>query len=129
MTGLGGTDQRDHRAIEPQKGNMTLLVTNEEAAQLIEAIPNRTCVDASRNHWIVSDEGNARAQSVLWLFCWAKTGMGRKNAERAARETFDLLFPIKFAEFDARIAHQYARDNRYSEYDLEAELATRLYRG
>ena|ERR1022692_3304464 len=108
---------------------MRLLVSNEEAEQLIGTIPHRTCVDASRNHWIVSDQGDARAQSVLWLFCWAKTGMGNRKAERAARDVFDRLFAMKFSAFDDRIDHQYARDHRYSEFDLEAELATQCAAG
>lgn len=36
------------------------------------------------------------------------------------------MFPVKFSEFDSRVDHQYARDNRYSEFDLKAELASRV---
>lgn len=106
---------------------MQLLVSNAEAKRLVESIPHNTCVDASALHWSVSDQGNANAQSVLWLFCWAKTGMGSRRAADAAKAVFDQLFPVKFGEFDARVDHEYARDNRYSEFDLEAELALRLY--
>ena len=107
---------------------MRLLVDNTEAERLIASIPHRTCVDASANNWIVSDQGNAKAQSVLWLFCWGKTGMGSREAARVAREVFDHIFAVKFAQFDALVDHEYARANRYSEFDLEGELATRLYR-
>jgi hypothetical protein len=93
---------------------MQLLVSNAEAKRLVESIPHNTCVDASAIHWTVSDQGNASAQSVLWLFCWAKTGMGSRRAADAARVVFEQLFPVKFTEFDARVDHQYARDNRYS---------------
>jgi hypothetical protein len=107
---------------------MKLLVTNAEALRLIQSIPHASCIEGSKNNWVVSDQGNATAQSALWLFCWAKTGMGSRKAAQAAKEVFDQIFPVKFVEFDARVDHQYARDNRYSDFDLEAELAERLYR-
>jgi len=47
------------------------------------------------------------------------------QAERAAREVFDQLFQINFAEFVARVEHQYARDNRFPNTIFEGELATR----
>jgi hypothetical protein len=106
---------------------MQLLVSNAEALRLIESIPHAACVEGSVNNWNVSDQGNATAQSVLWLFCWGKTGMGSRTAARRAREVFDQLFPVKFDVFDARVDHQYARDNRYSDFNLEAELTLRLF--
>lgn len=106
---------------------MRLLVDNAEAERLVASIPHRTCVDASENNWIVSDQGNAKAQSVLWLFCWGKTGMGSREAARVSREVFDQIFPIKFTQFDALVDHEWARANRYSDFDLEAELTTRLH--
>src|SRR4051812_33557991 len=106
---------------------MRLIVDNAEAERLIASIPHSNCVGASQNNLGVSDLGNARAQSVLWLFCWAKTGMGSRKAARAAQDVFDRILPMSFTQFDALVDHQFARDNRYSEFELEAELAIRLH--
>jgi hypothetical protein len=105
-----------------------LLATNAEALRLIQSIPYASCIKRGKHNWVVSDQGNATAQSALWLCCWAETRMGNREAARAAKEVFDQIFPVKFVEFDAQVDHDYARDHRYSDFDLEAELAEQLYR-
>ncbi len=65
---------------------MQLRVSNAEALRLIGSIPNTACVEASANNWNVSDQGNASAETFLWLFCWGKTGMGSRKATQAARD-------------------------------------------
>jgi hypothetical protein len=72
---------------------MRLLVDNADAERLVASIPHRTCVDASENNWIVSDQGNAKAQSVLWLFCWGKTGMGSREACGLPGKCSTAFFP------------------------------------
>jgi len=49
----------------------------------------------------VSPDGRVRAQSVLWLFCWAKTGMNSEEARQVSAQIFDEILPITFAKFDA----------------------------
>ena len=105
---------------------MRLQVPPQEAIQLLETIPHKTCRTAIQTRWHVGSNGHVAAQSALWLFCWAKTGMGSPEAESESRRIFNLHFPIAFENFDAQVPHEYARRNRYSPHDIEAEFAGML---
>lgn len=105
---------------------MNLLLPNETALRLLQSIPHSTCSKAILARWRVTPEGAVKAQSVLWLFCWAKTGMNSFEAARASREIFDRLLPVKFDEFDSRVPHSYARLKRYAPGDIETELRAML---
>jgi hypothetical protein len=61
----------------------------------------------------VLEDGRVPEESVNWLFCWAKTGMGSKAAAQDARRVFDTILPMSFAEYDRRVDHEYARAHRY----------------
>jgi hypothetical protein len=104
---------------------MRLNLQNNEALQLLELIPHKTCRRAIPTHWVVIG-GHAKAQSVLWLFCWAKTGMNSPEAAAVSRDIFNRLFPVSFADFDARVPHDYARIHRYPAGNIERELAEKL---
>ena len=105
---------------------MKLLVSNERAVDLLQTIPHSTCRSGMFRHWRVSPAGDVRAQSALWLFCWAKTGMNSQEAAGAAREIFNRLLPVSFAQFDARVSHSHARQKRYATGNIDAELANML---
>lgn len=107
---------------------MRLNVPNYEALQLLESVPHKTCRRAIQTHWRTTQAGDVAAQSVLWLFCWAKTGMNSPEAAAVSRELFDRLFPVSFSDFDSRVPHNYARTNRYPVGDIEGELAEMLAR-
>src|SRR5262245_42971633 len=64
---------------------MRLSVPAEEARRLIDQIPHSTCTDAAPQRWHAHDDGTVEDESVNWLYCWAKTGMGSPNAAEAAR--------------------------------------------
>ena len=66
------------------------------------------------------------AQSICWLFCWGKTGMGSQPAADEAQRVFDAIFDRSFDWFDARVAHEWARSVRYTKKDIESELQHRL---
>jgi hypothetical protein len=106
---------------------MRLNLSNIEAVQLLESIPHKTCRRAIPTHWLTIG-CHSTAQSVLWLFCWAKTGMNSPEAANVSRDIFNRLLPISFADFDARVSHEYARINRYTAGDIERELAEMLVR-
>jgi hypothetical protein len=108
--------------------DMRLKVTTQHARTLIDQIPHSTCVRAAAQRWHVADDGTVRAQSVLWLFCWAKTGMGSPVAAEEARRVFDLILPVTFDQVNARVDHEYARRGRYSRACIEAELDALLNR-
>lgn len=101
---------------------MRLKVSNQQASELLETIPHQRCLNAIPAQWRVTPDGKASAQSVLWLFCWAKTGMNSPGAAQAAKEVFNQIFPIRFEEAEARIPHEYAREKRYASGDIESDI-------
>jgi hypothetical protein len=105
---------------------MKLKTSAEHAHALISAIPHKSCIKAIPEHWVVAADGSVRPQAVLWLFCWAKTGMNSEDARIAALQIFDEIFPISFAALDGVIEHEYARENRYTARDIEMEFAAKL---
>lgn len=105
---------------------MKLNVSAEEAKSRISSIPHKACIKAAHDHWLVSPDGSIRAQAVLWLFCWAKTGMNSEAARAKAAQVFDEIVPISFAAMDCKIPHEYARKNRYSSDDIEQDFESRI---
>jgi hypothetical protein len=101
---------------------MHLKKSTDEARKLVLSIPHKTCERAIAENWKVGSDERVRAQSVLWLFCWAKTGMNSEHARRVAVRVFDEIMPISFAEFDAAVDHAYARESRYASHNIEHEL-------
>ena len=111
---------------------MRINTSVDYAKARVMSIPHRACSKAVADHWEVSLDGIAQAQSVLWLYCWAKTGMNSESARRIAAQVFDEILPISFAQFDAVVDHAYARQRRYSSGDIEKELGeilARIHRG
>lgn len=105
---------------------MYLNVTVEEARKKLLSIPHSTCTKAIDEHWKVDGNGKVRAQSVLWLFCWAKTGMNSEQARQASVRVFDNILPRSFADLDAVLDHEYAREARYSLRNIEDEFELRI---
>jgi len=106
---------------------MKLKTSPEEARRLILSIPHKTCARAVEDHWSVdATNGEVRPQSALWLFCWAKTGMNSEDARIVAAEVFDQVMPLSFAQFDAVVNHEYARECRYTPRNIERELEEKL---
>jgi hypothetical protein len=105
-----------------QATRMKLMVPAEDAQRLIDQIPHATCSRAAPQRWRVADDGTVPAQSVLWLFCWGKTGMGSPSAALEARRVFDVIFPLKFDLFDTLVDHEYARKCRYAARDRDARF-------
>lgn len=101
---------------------MHLIVPADEAIKQLLSIPHSTCTKAIDHHWRVDRDGNVRAQSVLWLFCWAKTGMNSEPAREASVSVFNNILPRSFADLDAVLDHEYARKARYSSQNIEEEL-------
>ena len=106
---------------------MKLKTSTEEAKRLILSIPHRMCARAVEDHWSVNAiNGEVRAQSALWLFCWAKTGMNSEDARIVAAQVFDQVMPLSFARFDTVVDHEYARECRYTPRNIERELEAKL---
>lgn len=108
---------------------MKLKVTIQEAARELRRLEHESFQDAIKEHWHVYPDGQVKAQSVLWLFCWAKTGMNSEEAAEAAEEIFDKIMEKPFRYCEPRIPHDdFARKYRYSTDDqfVENNLAVKL---
>lgn len=99
-----------------------LQKSQEESTRLILSIPHKSCAKAMQRNWKVRADNEVRAQSVLWLFCWAKTGMGSEQARQAAILVFDQILPLKFRDVDRAVNHEHARKARYVAGDTELQL-------
>jgi hypothetical protein len=111
---------------------MKVSTSFSTARKLLGEIPHITCQRAVKKHWRRDSNDGALVQSVLWLFCWAKNGMGSGAAESKAREIFDHLRPEgrSFTDFDRRVGYSYAVRNRYSsDAHVEDEVKRRLAKG
>lgn len=104
---------------------MHLIVPAEEAKKQLLSIPHKTCTKAIDDHWKVDRDGEVRAQSLAWLFCWAKTGMNCEPARQASVRVFNNILSPGFADLDARLDHEYARQARYSSQNIEDEFDLR----
>jgi hypothetical protein len=107
---------------------MHIKTSVDRAGQLVLTIPHKSCAKAIVEHWRVAPDGTIRAQSVYWLYCWAKTGMNSEEARHQATQVFDEILPVSFADFDAVVDHACARDLRYASRDVEDELETVMSR-
>jgi hypothetical protein len=108
---------------------MKIRVSPDEVMRQFAKLEHEEFQEAIPTHWTVYKDGHVKAQSVLWLFCWAKTGMNSLEAAETAEEIFDAIMDKPFNYCDARIPHDdFARKYRYSEDDqyVENNLAVRL---
>ena len=98
-----------------------LKVKPDQAQKILRMVDNRKYLDALESHWQVFEDGHPRAQSICWLFCWAKTGINSKRVAQEATDVFNRLFDKSFEWFDRRVPHNWARDARYKQ-NIESEL-------
>ena len=99
-----------------------LKVEKSELEKLFGEISHDTFQKALTEHWIVNEQ-YVTAQSVCWLFCWAKTGMNSQNAMKQSRQVFDRIFQsVTFSDFDQKVPHEWARVARYRTENIEKEL-------
>jgi hypothetical protein len=103
-----------------------LIVPIDDARKQLLSIRHKTCTKGIKKHWKVDQNGTVRAQSVLWLFCWAKTGQRSERARQASVRVFDKILSRSFADLDAILDHEYAREGRYSPRNIEDEFEQRI---
>jgi hypothetical protein len=110
---------------------MRLTVGVDQACKLVEQIPHDMCRSAAERHWNVADDRTVPEESVNWLFCWGKTGMGSRSAAEKAKRVFDASLPISFSCYDHLVDHEYARTHRYIAEDrsVSHRLNTNSVRG
>jgi hypothetical protein len=103
-----------------------MQVTPDEALTLIRTIPHKSCQSGLQKNWIEGGKAGVTAQSICWLYCWAKTGMNSSDAAIRARRAFNQIFDKSYEWFDARVDHDWARKARYQDVYVEDELDRRL---
>ena len=101
-----------------QEENMIWMkVSAGEAKQAISQIEHKTCQRGLERYWIpyqdATGKDQATAQSICWLFCWAKTGMGSRKALTQARHAFDYIFDQPHDWLKARLPQEDAERLRY----------------
>jgi hypothetical protein len=96
------------------------------ARSFLMSVPNSSYRKGLSKYWRVDDSGHVRAQSVCWLFCWAKTGNGDLDAKAGAREIFDAILDTPFEVFDRQVSLEWAEGARYKDGDMEKELESLL---
>ena len=69
-----------------------LIISPADALGYVHSIPHKQYQDAIPAYWKVDTNGIVKAQSVLWLFCWAKTGMSSETTATTARRVMNRLF-------------------------------------
>ena len=101
---------------------INVRVTTKKARELIGEIPHGSCQSGSQKHWVEGGTAGVTAQSICWLYCWAKTGMNSANAAQQSRQAFNQIFDRPYEWFDARVPHEWARLARYRTVDIESDL-------
>jgi len=115
------SERRKHLG-EYRQGLIKIRVAPDDAQKILRTVDHGKYLEALENHWKVFEDGHPRAQSICWLFCWAKTGNNSKRAAQKATDIFNRLFDKPFAWFDRRVPHKWARVARYKQYNIEREL-------
>jgi len=105
---------------------MRLSVSPEEAMSLLKQVPHENFQNTLESAWQVDQDGNVKAQSICWFFCWAKTGNNSLDTAYACRSIFDKIFNKTYNWFDCRIDHEWARKARYKKKNIETDLQKRL---
>lgn len=104
--------------------------SSAEALKHLKLIEHATCRKGISTRWQVSKDQNGDdfvpAQSVCWLFCWAKTGMNSERAREQARKAFDSIFDQPFDRLERQLDHERARTWRYAESDIENEFYSHI---
>lgn len=105
---------------------MKLQVSPDQAYRRLAAIDNARFQQALPQYWHPVGQDEVRAQTILWLFCWAKTGLNSEQTAQDVRQAFNQIFDRPYAWLEAHIPHDYARKARYAVGDIEADFRAKL---
>jgi putative restriction endonuclease len=98
-----------------------LRVNPEWALELLQRTKHNTFQNSLEEHWVV-DGDVVKPQSVLWLYCWAKTGMSSIDVASFVHKIFNEILDVSFETFDAKVPHEWAQDMRYAPGDISHDL-------
>jgi hypothetical protein len=103
-----------------------LAVPPDEALKLLKQVSHENFLKTLDSRWQVDKDGNVKAQSICWFFCWAKTGNSSPDARDTCRSIFDRIFDKTYGWFDSKVDHEWAQKARYKKRSIEADLERRL---
>ena len=103
-----------------------MRVSTDTALLILDRVNHGNFRRALHRHWVILTDGRVKPQSVMWLFCWAKTGQNSSTAAEEARSAFNEIMIRPFEWYDTRIPHEFARRSRYSSQDIAETLAPLL---
>ena len=99
-----------------------IKVSPQEVESMFRQIKHAKFHTGKPQNWMVGDDGSVRAQSVMWLFCWACNGDGSIEAMIDSRDIFNEIFPFNFSFFLARVGYYFSKSHRYADGSWEREL-------
>lgn len=100
-----------------------IKVSIERLNDLFEKVKNKKFRQAKKRWWKVEEDGSIKAQSIMWLFCWACNGDATDwKAMSSCRDTFNEIFDFNFFQFLGRIGYRFSEHYRYAPSDCEREL-------
>ncbi len=101
-----------------------------EALKHLKLIDHRTCQKGILTRWHVRKDQSGKdfvtAQSICWLFCWAKTGMNSETARGQARRAFNAIFDQTFDRLERRLDHEWAIIWRYEKSNIEKNFYSHI---
>jgi hypothetical protein len=107
---------------EMEKTMPNLKNSCNQPRNLLSTVDHAAFQSSIDTYWRVAPDGMPTAQGVLWLFCWAKTGQNSERTAQHVRALFDGILDISFESFDEKVDHDWAREMRYADGDIEADL-------
>ena len=109
-----------------------MKISSAEALRHLKLISHATCRKGISTRWRVEKDQNgndfAKAQSICWLFCWAKTGRNSEQARAEAHQAFDAIFDQSFNWLDQKLGHNLAREWRYEKGGIESDFYSQIGR-
>lgn len=105
---------------------VALKVAPDEARKMLGWVEHEQFRSALSEHWQVADDGSVRAQGVLWLYCWAKTGQNSEDVANQVKNIFNRIMSVSYKTMSGKVPHEWAREMRYADGDIESDLARRL---
>ena len=110
---------------------ITMRASGKDARQILSRIDHDTCAKGIDGHWFMyrgdfygdtNGPDQPSAQSICWLYCWAKTGQGSRKAARQSQKAFDDIFDRDYDWLSGRLSLEQAIRLRYMEKDIESEF-------
>ena len=110
---------------------IAMRVSENDAREILSRIEHEKCSQGINGHWSMyrgrfygdtNGTNQPSAQSICWLYCWAKTGQGSDKAARQAQKAFDDIFDHDYDWLSGRLSLEEARRLRYAKKDIESEF-------